>query len=214
MAGFGQEVHVVSVGPLLRGAVVAVLAGAGFRSQAFATLTEQGLIKPPATATLVVDLDGLGPEPLHVLAPIVERGNPILALASRPRPADARSVLSSGIRGYLGRDCPESELISAVTCVARGGRHIEETIMGELTELLLAEPVRPTGFLTPRERQVMGLAAEGRTTAEMAAVMFVSPATAKAHLRKAYGKLGARNRSAAVAQLARMEERRPVAQLV
>jgi DNA-binding NarL/FixJ family response regulator len=53
--------------------------------------------------------------------------------------------------------------------------------------------------LTAREREVLQLAAEGGSTREIAAVLFLSPGTVKTHLHNVYGKLGARDRASAVA---------------
>jgi len=55
--------------------------------------------------------------------------------------------------------------------------------------------------LSPRERQVLELVADGRTNEEVAALLFISPVTVKAHLRHTYEKLGVRNRVEAVARL-------------
>ena len=55
--------------------------------------------------------------------------------------------------------------------------------------------------ISPRERQVLELVAEGRTNEEVAGLLFISPVTVKAHLRHIYEKLGVRNRVEAVARL-------------
>ena len=55
--------------------------------------------------------------------------------------------------------------------------------------------------LSPRERQVLELVADGRTNEEVAGLLFISPVTVKAHLRHIYEKLGVRNRVEAVARL-------------
>ena len=55
--------------------------------------------------------------------------------------------------------------------------------------------------ISPRERQVLELVAEGRTNEEVAGLLFISPVTVKAHLGHIYEKLGVRNRVEAVARL-------------
>ena len=57
------------------------------------------------------------------------------------------------------------------------------------------------GRLTPREREVLELVAEGRTNAEVARVLWVSPGTVRKHLENAYDKLGVHTRTGAVAAL-------------
>jgi DNA-binding CsgD family transcriptional regulator len=57
--------------------------------------------------------------------------------------------------------------------------------------------------LTPREVEVLQLGAEGRSTREIADVLFVSPGTVKTHFQHVYEKLGSRDRAAAVAEALR-----------
>jgi DNA-binding CsgD family transcriptional regulator len=75
------------------------------------------------------------------------------------------------------------------------------------TEPLLAHAVRPGVLLlserrpfglTSRERQILSLVAEGRTNAEVATALWISPATVRKHLENAYAKLGVTTRTAAV----------------
>jgi DNA-binding CsgD family transcriptional regulator len=63
--------------------------------------------------------------------------------------------------------------------------------------VLLLEERRPLG-LTPREREILALVAEGHTNAQIAAALWISPATVAKHLENAYAKLGAATRTAAV----------------
>jgi DNA-binding CsgD family transcriptional regulator len=57
------------------------------------------------------------------------------------------------------------------------------------------------GELTPREREILELVAEGRTNAEVARVLWVSPVTVRKHLENTYDKLGVHTRTGAVAAL-------------
>ena len=60
-------------------------------------------------------------------------------------------------------------------------------------------PAGTNGLLTPREREVLGLAAQGHTTRAIAERLVVSPTTVDSHIRSAMERLGARNRVHAVA---------------
>jgi DNA-binding CsgD family transcriptional regulator len=63
-----------------------------------------------------------------------------------------------------------------------------------------ADPAQP---LTPREREILELVAEGRQNAEVAGILWISPGTVRKHLENAYEKLGVHTRTAAVAALRR-----------
>jgi DNA-binding CsgD family transcriptional regulator len=67
--------------------------------------------------------------------------------------------------------------------------------------LLLEE--RPAHGLTAREREILGLVGEGKTNAEIAAALWISPGTVRRHLENAYAKLGVHTRTAAVAHIRR-----------
>lgn len=65
---------------------------------------------------------------------------------------------------------------------------------------LIPDVVRSGRRLTPRERQVLQLAADGGATREIAELLFVSPGTVKTHFENIYEKLAVRDRAAAVAE--------------
>ena len=68
-----------------------------------------------------------------------------------------------------------------------------------LSCLLTAHPVNTRGALTSRERDVVGLAAQGLTSREIAETLSLSRATVETHFRRAVKRLGARNRAHAIA---------------
>jgi DNA-binding CsgD family transcriptional regulator len=74
----------------------------------------------------------------------------------------------------------------------------------ELAELRARVSGSPAAVgLTPREREILGLVAQGKTNAEVAADLWVAPSTVKKHLENVYEKLGVSGRAAAVAHLHR-----------
>jgi DNA-binding NarL/FixJ family response regulator len=109
-------------------------------------------------------------------------------------------ALRAGASGFLVKDTAPAELIQAVRVVARG----EALLSPSVTRRLIAEfatrarepgPAPDLDVLTDREREVMGLVAEGLSNDEIARRLFVSPATAKTHVSRAMVKLGARDRA-------------------
>jgi DNA-binding CsgD family transcriptional regulator len=110
--------------------------------------------------------------------------------------------LSAADRGYLGvttyalaNALPGQHLIAFAPAGWPDGR-----MPGE-SEQTRAETARP---LTPREVEVLALAAEGNSRATIARVLLVSPATVRTHFEHIYAKLGVHDRAAAVAQAIRL----------
>jgi DNA-binding NarL/FixJ family response regulator len=104
--------------------------------------------------------------------------------------------LDSGARGYALKAGSLDELLSAVRRVARGGTYVDP----RLDRVLLSE--RATSRLpnlSPREREIMHLMAEGGTAQDVGAEVGVSVETVRTHVRNVIRKLEARNRVHAIA---------------
>jgi DNA-binding NarL/FixJ family response regulator len=109
-------------------------------------------------------------------------------------------ALRSGASGFLVKDTEPSELLHAVRVVAAGDALLSPGITRRLIEEFAAHAKDPRSLveldqLTEREREVMALVAEGLSNDEIAARLFVSPATAKTHVSRAMVKLRARDRA-------------------
>ncbi|GAA3471358.1 response regulator transcription factor [Nonomuraea roseola] len=109
-------------------------------------------------------------------------------------------ALRGGASGFLVKDTEPAELIQAVRVVAAG----EALLSPSVTRRLIAEyatrakePMSADGLglLTEREREVLALVGTGMTNDEIAAKLFMSPATAKTHVSRAMMKLHARDRA-------------------
>ncbi|HEX6132136.1 MAG TPA: response regulator transcription factor [Actinomycetota bacterium] len=106
-----------------------------------------------------------------------------------------------GASGFLLKDTEPPELLQAVRVVAAGEALLSPAVTRRLIEEFAARSRQPLAgdaaldALTDREREVMALAAEGLSNEEIAARLFVSPATAKTHVSRAMVKLGARDRA-------------------
>ncbi|GGP87555.1 response regulator transcription factor [Streptosporangium pseudovulgare] len=109
-------------------------------------------------------------------------------------------ALRGGASGFLVKDTEPAELIQAVRVVAAG----DALLSPGVTRRLIAEyasrakqphPARELALLTDREREVLSLVGTGMTNDEIAAKLFMSPATAKTHVSRAMVKLHARDRA-------------------
>jgi len=98
-----------------------------------------------------------------------------------------RRALDAGVRGYLLKDAPAENLVAAIRQVHAGGRAIAP-------ELALESWSAGQDPLSERERQVLRLAGEGRTSAEIAKQVHLSEGTVRNYLSEAISKLGAGNR--------------------
>ncbi|KAB2387956.1 response regulator transcription factor [Actinomadura montaniterrae] len=111
------------------------------------------------------------------------------------------AALRAGASGFLLKDTPPADLLSAVRVVASG----ESLLAPTVTRRLIAEFVRrpapaeppPDGLdaLTDREREVLALIARGLSNAELAEHLHLSPATVKTHIGRLLAKLQARDRA-------------------
>jgi len=103
-------------------------------------------------------------------------------------------VLRAGARGYLLKDTAEEDLITAVRTVAKGqpffSPKIAKLLLGDSMQRLRTEGMTDTyELLTPREREVLQLIAEGKSNKEAAAALFVSPTTIETHRARIMDKL-------------------------
>jgi two-component system response regulator DesR len=125
---------------------------------------------------------------LELAAELARRGSRArtLIVTTFARPGYLRRALEAGASGYLLKDSPAEELAGAVRRVVAGGRAIDPA--------LAAEAWTEPDPLTDRQRQVVRLAGEGRSTQRIAGELHLSEGTVRNYLSEAIGKLGAANR--------------------
>jgi DNA-binding NarL/FixJ family response regulator len=118
-------------------------------------------------------------------------GLPVLVLSQYVEPLYARELLSDrgGGVGYLLKDRVSNvgQFLDAVRRVAAGGTAMDPEVIGEL----LAKQSRnqPLRQLTPREREVLGLMAEGRSNAAIASRLFITEKAVSKHTNNIFAKL-------------------------
>ncbi|HJD48986.1 MAG TPA: response regulator transcription factor, partial [Candidatus Corynebacterium intestinavium] len=90
---------------------------------------------------------------------------------------------------------PPSEVLDGIRRAARGESVMAPEIMGKL----MGQMTNPTEALTPRELEVLALVGEGKSNRDIARQLVLTEATVKSHLSHVFRKLGANNRTSAVA---------------
>ncbi|PJJ65692.1 response regulator transcription factor [Compostimonas suwonensis] len=151
----------------------------------------------------------------------------VLVLTTFDDDASLADALRAGARGYLTKDAGRVELAAAVRAVASGQSVYDAAVGDRLAAALTGgaaippgeahagdappapQPAHPTiasragadrfPALTPREREVLALIAQGASNTEIASALFVSVTTVKSHVNGIFSKLGIRSRAQAVA---------------
>ncbi|MFC3690247.1 response regulator [Aquipuribacter hungaricus] len=140
---------------------------------------------------------GVGPGGATATAALRQLPDPpqVLVLTAYETEADILAALQAGARGFLLKDAPPAELFHAVRHVAHGRMTLAPTVAARLAERASA----PAPALSPREIEILGLLAQGRSNRDMANHLFLSEATIKSHLSHIYAKLRVDSRAGAVA---------------
>jgi DNA-binding NarL/FixJ family response regulator len=174
--------------------VIAEAAGAR-RAIALATTTH------PDVVLLDVGLPDL--DVRETIAAIISRAGDAAVMLVAPGETDEFVFrgLEAGAVGVLRNDATCEELMRAVHALAQGGAVLSVAVMRRLLARRHAKSVDPGRLeeLTDREKEVMALAATGLSDREIGEQLVVSPKTAKTHISRAMGKLGAHSRAQLVA---------------
>lgn len=116
-----------------------------------------------------------------------------LMLSSFEGDVEVQRALAAGARGYLLKSAPPAEIVAAIRAVHAGGRCVPPALAARIVEHLHHDP------LTEREIEVLREVARGLRNREVAGELKIAEETVKAHLRSILDKLGARDRTEAVA---------------
>lgn len=137
---------------------------------------------------------------------IVEAGDgcKVLVMTTFDLDEHALGALRAGASGFLLKDTPPEDLVSAIRSVAGGDAVVSPKVTKRLLDRLIADtpgdmrdPV-VLDVLTAREREVLEQIAAGRSNAEIAEKLYLSEATVKTHVGRVLTKLGLRDRVQAV----------------
>ncbi|MFE6305153.1 response regulator [Nocardiopsis sp. NPDC057823] len=130
-------------------------------------------------------------------------GTHVLVLTTYDTDTDILRAVEAGATGYLLKDTPRAELAEAVRAAARGETVLTGRLAGKLVTGMRNRSAPAGPALSPREVEVLRLAAEGATNAAIGRALHISPTTVKTHLMRVYEKLGVGDRTAAVSRAIR-----------
>lgn len=119
----------------------------------------------------------------------------VVVLTTFDSDSDVLPAIEAGATGYLLKDASADELRAATAAASDGRPVIAASVAGHLVQRV--GPDR-SAALSPREREVLALVADGATNRQIGARLHVSETTVKTHLMHIFGKLGVRDRASAV----------------
>jgi DNA-binding NarL/FixJ family response regulator len=136
--------------------------------------------------------DVSGIEALRVIRREFEHAR-IIMLTTFDGDADIRSSLEAGAQGYLLKTMPRPELLETIRKVYRGKLHVPPEVAAQLAQHLGEDS------LSRREIEVLEKIAGGNRNIDIASILFISEETVKGHIKRIMDKLGANDRTEAVA---------------
>jgi two-component system nitrate/nitrite response regulator NarL len=154
----------------------------------------------PQVALLGMRMSGL--DGSEVLTAIVRDQIPtrVLFLSTLTDSELVYDMLARGAAGYIDKASSSQAICDAIAAVGRGEMVLSPTVEGGVLRQIRLRAAQPAIMLSPREREVLRLVAEGHSASEIAGRLFIEPSTVKSHLQNIYKKLGVSERAAAVAE--------------
>jgi DNA-binding NarL/FixJ family response regulator len=166
-------------------------------------VVEDGLALVEAAGTLgpdviVADITMPHLNGIDALVRLRQRGDrvPVVFLTMHRDATFARRALDAGASGFVLKHSAPAELVTAIRAALEGRTYLTPQLAGEVLEAMKQGPERdggPTGTLTPRQRQVLQLLAEGRSTKQIARSLAISARTVEFHKYEMMETLGLHN---------------------
>ncbi|TLD68244.1 response regulator transcription factor [Phragmitibacter flavus] len=151
----------------------------------------------PTVVLMDMQLPGINGAEATALIRDLDPDARILIFSTFARDEEIVAALDSGASGYLQKTATREELITALRLVASGNRYLPSDLAQRLTHLQTG----PT--ITPREREIIALVAQGSANKEIGAQLGISEDTVKQHVSRILQKLGVKDRAQATAEAIR-----------
>jgi two-component system invasion response regulator UvrY len=146
---------------------------------------------------VVMDLNMPGASGLDAVRRILAREAEakVLVFSVHDNEAMLNQAMKAGVRGYLTKRSAPEEMVEAITRVAHGELFIDPVLLEKRVAHERAEEANPSDVLSPREFEVFRLLVDGKSVAEIAELLVISPKTAGVHHTRIMQKLNANNRA-------------------
>lgn len=187
-----QTVFIVDDDAAVRDALALLLGLKGYRTAIYGSAEDfLAAYRSAWRGCLLLDIKMAGMSGLELQSRLASQGSelPIVVITGHGDAASARTAFKSGAIDFLEKPIDEAQLVQAVaTAFERDSSRRASRVMGE-------EAAARMSRLTPRERQVMDLAAAGRHNREIGETLGISPRTVEVYKARLMEKLQARNLS-------------------
>jgi two-component system nitrate/nitrite response regulator NarL len=194
--------------PMFRDGVIRALTSSGaieVVAEAEDGATALELIKKHLPQVALLDYRMPGMDGAQVAAAVRRDDLPtrVLLLSAHDESAIVYRALQEGAAGFLPKESTRSELVNAVLSCAKGRDVISPDLAAGLAGEIRRRNEPDVPVLSPREREVLKLIANGRSIPAIAKELYLAPSTVKTHVQRLYEKLGVSDRAAAVAEAMR-----------
>lgn len=192
-----QSIIIIDDHLLFAEGVRSLLHSCGFTSISILTNgnTLPALLEEQSPALLLMDIsmEGMDGIELSAIAKGKRPGTKILIISMHTKRVYIEKAIQAGVDGYIIKNASDEELKTAVITLLNGERYFSPEIGSILLKSILPASASSEAILTPREKDVLHLLAEGYSTKEISEKLFISINTIETHRKNMLFKTGLRN---------------------